>query len=686
MNSIQNLRSLTLQKNLHAKLKALKELLGDELEKNPHFAAIAKNASQKSLYHELAFFSVLAIGEGPNVFRDKECEDTLEKLAFVEKFYQAIDGLLGYHLKALELMDQKKPDHKKKIYKNPSGFDVREKNNTVKGWILKGISELEKVAFIYPIGGLGDRLNLKDHSGKPMPAATLCFNGKSLLEGLMRDLQAWEYLHYKLFNKQITVPVAFMTSNENDNEAHIRALCESHNWFCRPEKSFTLFSQISVPVITCDGKWSMKNQKEINLQPGGHGAVWHMALAKEVFRGFIEEKKEVLLIRQINNPICGIDDGLLAFLGCGLQENKTFGFVSCQRAEKAAEGVLVLVDNKRISNIEYTDFNRFGIVEGPQMWANTNILFANLKKILPVLDKNPLPGLILNMKSDVPFIDQEGNGCEVKGGRLESMMQNLSDDISASESFVLFNERQKTISVTKKSYEIGKSPLETPVGAFADLMENGKKLLEMCGFTLASNLIFNYLPALGPLYSVIKYKLKDGQVKEGSELKLEIAELKIEKLNLEGSLLIEAKNPLGMNVDGVLCYSSNAGKCRLCNVTIENFGIDRQAPNIFWKGDIYRKEKCHIILEGSAEFVAENITFKGDFEIVVPDGQRWIAYEKGDGSIGFKKQKIKKPTWRWDYQILGEELVLVEGSISQRLSLQDKLSRLQDRQRSLIPR
>lgn len=683
MIAIPTLQTLISKKSLKGKLQTLKTLLAQKVQVNPHLSALWHKSSEISLYHEIAFFSVLAIGQEAIVLRDQEVTHILDKLALVERFYQAIGGLIGYHLKALELMGQKKAEDEKKSYKNPHGFDVREKNQTVQRWVLKAIQDLEKTAFIYPIGGLGDRLNLKDSLGKPLPVATLIFNGRSLLEGLIRDLQALEYLHYKIYHKQITIPVAFMTSNENDNEAHIRTLCENQNWFFRPFESFTLFSQISVPVVAQNGNWSMRSEKEINLQPGGHGAIWHMALAKGVFSRFLEEKKSSLIIRQINNPICGLDDGILAFLGCALKEEKTFGFVSCQRAENAAEGVLVLIDNQRISNIEYTDFKRYGIQEGPDMWANTNILFADIAKVLPLLDQNPLPGLILNMKSDVPFIAEDGAYCEVKGGRLESMMQNLSDSVIADEAFVLFNERKKTISVTKRSYESGKSPFETPVGAFADLMENGKQLLMSCGFKVEGNPLFSYHPALGPLYSIIRQKLKGGQIDGKSELNLEIAEILIENLHLNGSLIVEAKDPLGGKKEGLLRYGPACGKCRLINVQIENDGIDKQAPNIIWKGTLSHLQKCQIILEGSGEFVAENITLRGNFEIVVPHNERWSAFEK-EGTIFFKKQKIKKPSWHWEYQILEEELVLFEGSTSQRLSLQEKLSQLQDRRKSLI--
>jgi hypothetical protein len=49
---------------------------------------------------------------------------------------------------------------------------------------------LPELGEIYPIGGAGDRLGLVDSdTGESLPAALLPYCGRSLLEGLMRDLQ-----------------------------------------------------------------------------------------------------------------------------------------------------------------------------------------------------------------------------------------------------------------------------------------------------------------------------------------------------------------------------------------------------------------------------------------------------------------------------------------------------------------
>ncbi len=296
----------------------------------------------------------------------------------------------------------------------------------------------------------------------------------------------------------------------------------------------------------------MLEEGVLNLHPGGHGALWHMAKEKGIFERLLKQKKTTLLIRQINNPIAGEDDGLISFVGVGKKHEKIFGFASCERVVNAAEGILVQIKKENsigISNIEYTDFEKIGFVDKPltkgisEYPANTNLLFVDLPKILPYLSSNPLPSLILNMKTLVPTFCVAGEKKEVKGGRLESMMQSIADSISDPphkplSTFVTYNERRKTISTTKRTFVPGKSLLETPEGAFYDLQLNHYELLKKCGFKLpvfsteedylarGPSPLFIYHPALGPFYSIIAQKLKGGELTEALSCKWKLQRLK----------------------------------------------------------------------------------------------------------------------------------------------------------------
>ncbi len=641
---------------------------------------------ERDLSAKIAFLSLMAIDQ-EEIFISHATEkcskeklrELFETLVAIDHFYATIGGIVGYHATVLKLMrEEKEEEEGERVLSHPPVFNMISQNEEVRRAIIEGLRVLPEIGEIYPLGGLGSRLNLKNRQGDLLPAVCLPFAGKTLLEGLLRDVQAREFLYYRLFGKQVTIPVAMMTSNEKGNAIRVRTICEKKKWFHRPKESFFLFSQISVPVITKEGRWSMRAPLELNLQPGGHGALWRTAMEKGLFLWFEKQERHRFLIRQINNPLGGIDAGLLSLIGWGVQKKGTLGFISCERLMEAAEGALVLIKErgvKRISNIEYTEFQHLfkdkqKAIPYP---ANTNILYMDFRKIAPTLKKNPLPGLLVNMKNRVIHLDEE-----VEGGRLESMMQNISDSLVVGENkelptFVTFNERKKTISVAKKSYEEGKSLLETPEGAFYDLLACGHELLtNHCGVVSppfssqkeylkgAPSLYFLYHPALGPLYEMITQKIRGGKIASTSELQLEIADLLVENLQLQGSLLIEAENPLGHMVGGIVRYSQKTGKCVLKNVTVKNEGVDWSQSSPLWKNKLKRRERVKIQLRGNSEFYAENITFVGEHTIIVPDGERWIAYQKPSITghsvqVEFVKERA---SWRWNYQLKGDQIVL----------------------------
>jgi UTP---glucose-1-phosphate uridylyltransferase len=660
-----------------------------------HLLSHAADLSMK-----IALFSILAIKQDEILFAypslplpKEKIRLLLTQLVAIDRFYESIGGIVGYHVHVLKFLSKKQEDSScnQKTFSRAVGIDLTSGSKEVQQAIWDGIRALDEIAEIYPIGGLGSRLNLMSKNFETLPVACLPFCGRTLLEGLIRDVQAREFLFYRLFKRQVTIPIGMMTSYEKNNMTRVRMVCKKRKWFGRPQQSFKLFSQLSVPVVTQEGKWSMRAPLEINLQPGGHGALWKAAEERGVFFWLQAQEKNTLIIRQINNPIAGIDFGLLALVGTGKKEKKAFGFASCERLVNAAEGVLVHVKDENgstcLSNIEYTDFKKYGIEDhavkgGYSLYpANTNILYADLKHILPVLKKNPLPGLMLNMKNKEPYLCPTGAFHEVLGGRLESMMQNISDALISGPqqplpTFLTYNERKRTISVTKKSFEMGKPLLETPEGAFYDLMHNAYELLSgHCGVHLepfctqdeylkmGPSILFLYHPALGPLYTLIAQKIRKGRFASWSEMQLEIADVFFENLNLDGSLLVHAKNVLGHDSQGIIRYSHHTGKCYLKDVQVINKGIHRKLNQVYWKNQIKRQQALRIILQGHSEFYAEGIIFKGGQTIVVPHGERWIASQSADGSIQYH---VEKAGWKWEYQEEGENIKFFRGRISRR--------------------
>jgi UTP---glucose-1-phosphate uridylyltransferase len=424
-----------------------------------------------------------------------------EALVHVEDFYDSIGGLAGYQLQCVRLLAaQQQQEQQQQTISNaslpststsgsinelladdmdveflvPRGLNLASVEDCpeVARATLAGIEGLPHLAEIYPLGGAGDRLGLScEETGDCLPTAVLQYCGRSLLETLIRDLQAREYVHFKLHGVQHTTPVAVMTSAAKGNHWRVADLFDKVHWYGRGRDAFRLFQQPLVPVLdTIDAKWLLPAPLEPMMKPGGHGVIWKLMLDTGVFDWLRESERTAAIVRQISNPMAGQDRTLLALAGEGLLGQRAFGFASCERVVGAAEGMNVLLRERvtetrshhrmsdssngarngnqtysyRVTNVEYTDFERFGIEDKPSeiggsyslFPANTNVLFIGLQKVEAAVRSGVaarsaeavLPGMILNTKKETSYVDVcTGTERRVHAARLECTMQNLAD-------------------------------------------------------------------------------------------------------------------------------------------------------------------------------------------------------------------------------------------------------------------
>ncbi|OGN66492.1 MAG: hypothetical protein A2888_00325, partial [Chlamydiae bacterium RIFCSPLOWO2_01_FULL_28_7] len=531
----------------------------------------------------------------------------------IENFYSPLGGILGYHNKFLSLLKERVPS--KFNFYPPKSFDIKIYDESLLNIAVKN---LDKLALICPMGGAGDRLNLIcKTTQKPLPAAKLKFSGKTLVELLIDDIRSLEYLFYKKFNKELIIPIIIMTSDEKNNFEHIYSIFKENNFFERGKESFLFIKQLSVPLITPDGNWAITEPFKVATKPSGHGVIWKLMIDNDAFDFLKKLGKTKGLVRQINNPIANTDNTLLSFIGLGFKHDKKFGFLSCERDTKYKEGLNILKEKKdkvfnyNFSNVEYTEFEKQHIsnnLDNLNFPANTNTLFVDLSEIYKTTYLNPFPEFIINLKTDVYEYSKDKKATKIKAGRLESMMQNISDFIIDSKdqkitdeeqlqlkTYIALQNRDKTISTTKKSFHIGGDVYETPEKCFFDLLKNGYDLLKnYCNSKLIKlssldnyilngpSFIFIYNPILGPLYSTISKKIVSCKFKGNFELNLNISEVLLENIFLNGSLIIDSK----ITHDKKFLKP----KCILKDVKIDNKGIDRNKKNIYWKNKIYRHE------------------------------------------------------------------------------------------------
>ncbi|KAJ6836989.1 UTP--glucose-1-phosphate uridylyltransferase 3, chloroplastic [Iris pallida] len=424
----------------------------------------------------------------------EELRNLLKTLGQMEKFYDCIGGIIGYQILVLEHLSPLEAEanwsHLHESVEQflklhvPHGHNLVENTEYASQAAMWGIEGLPELGEIYPLGGAGDRLGLVDSkTGDCLPAAMLPYCGRTLLEGLIRDLQAREYLHFKLYGKQSITPVAIMTSSVKNNHKHVTALCERLSWFGRGQQNFRLFEQPLVPVVAAeDGQWLITRPLSPLCKPGGHGAIWKLAYDKGIFQWFNSLGRKGATVRQVSNVVAATDLTLLALAGIGLHNQKKLGFASCQRNLGATEGINVLVEKQKLDGqwaygltcIEYTEFDKFGIRDAPiglgslqaEFPANTNVLYVDLRsaeKAGSSQDATCLPGIVLNLKKTISYVDYLGIQHSVYGGRLECTMQNIADNFlntftsrcnkdieSELDTFIVFNERKRVTSSAKR--------------------------------------------------------------------------------------------------------------------------------------------------------------------------------------------------------------------------------------------
>jgi hypothetical protein len=596
----------------------------------------------------------------------------LDVLVSTERFYSPIGGLLGYYLQVLYLLSESK-EEKRPTYASPPIYDMRQKTGEVWKYSYEGVKRLKEVAAIFTVGGAGDRLKFTDpQTGLALPVASLVFGGKPLLEWLFRDVEALEYLHYRAFREQVSLPVLLMASHEKKNVQEVERLGSFYNWFGKAPDHISMIVQSLVPAVTLDGQWVVVGPAQLMAKPGGHGVIWKLALDAKAFEWLEKVHVSSLFVRQINNPLAGLDHTVISLVGMGITEDKSFGFAACPPRPGFAEGMNVLSVNEHneagITNIEYTKFEAERATN-PQLFeggcpANTNILFAKLRSVAEALQRTPIPGMMVNAKVEAEVMEGEKT-VRRPVARLESMMQAIADSMMVPwrgeqknlSTFLALYDREKAISVTKKALAPGQNVYETPECCLYDWYRAGRRLLsEVCFCTLPEelsleqfieqgpNLSFFFHPALGPFWEVIGQKVSSGRLFSGAELELEIAELYLRNFSIRGSFRLLCDVVSGpVDRQGVRHLGPEVGRARLENISIENDGLESGPISAFVTRTVPRKSSCTIRLMGSSELVAKDVIIRGDFSLIIPDGMRVTLRQADDGGVEITKEPLPEP-------------------------------------------
>lgn len=655
------------------------------LQKYPELLSWYKDAP---LPEKLVLMKLIALNQFTPLFSQFETvpnkiekvKELTHSLVRVDSFYRNIGGLIGYQDTILRLFLAKDTPLDATKFLLPPYIDIRQKNEEVWKLAYEGVKNLPQTAQILVLGGAGDRLNLIDSkTNEPLPVACLIFDGKTLFEGLMRDIEAQEYFYYRAFGKQISLPVVIMTSFTKNNNQHIVAMGKKNNWYGHNVHAIQIITQDQVPMVSLDGQWVTTAPFTLDMKPGGHGVIWKLAQESGSFQWLRSHGATSFIVRQVNNPLVGLDMNIASLLGYGTSHHKAFGFISIPSRPGLSEGLNILSikpDNTAaISNIEYTQFTELKTTR-PDLFkegacpANTNTLYANIAAIEDAVRKNPFPGTIVNAKATPEALKNAST--KKIAARLECSMQNIADTFSSPftensrkdpnslTTFLLLQEREKLMSVAKKAFCPPQSVTETPESCYYDWLQACRRMLkDHCGFTLPKEqtleeylkdgpaFTFSFNPAIGPFWNVIGQKIHGGTLFPHADLTLDLAEISCSHLTLDGSLSIKALSPIGSQEEAGTIFSDKVGRAFLENVTIKNEGFVSRTATEALNKSTKPKEQCEIILEGFSEIVAKDVTITGPLYLFVPNGQRAILSATPSGEPDITFELISTPSWTY---------------------------------------
>ncbi len=572
------------------------------------------------------------------IFQSDNRKLIFSQLKDVEDFYSEAGGIKGYQNLVLKQLDgcEKKEDS----ISCPISHNIACKNSQVEKWVDLGIESMPLFCEIYVVGGAADRLGFfHPDSNEPLPAASYQFLGKPLLQHLIEDLEAREYLYFKKYGVRLFTPICLMTSDETNNYQRIRTLLEDKKYFGRPKETFIFVRQPMVPVLDQEGNWLLNAQGQLILKPSGHGALWTACIKQQVFKTLKKRGCRYALIRQINNPIIGIDYNLPAFMGAGIDTQKDFGFFVTKRVKGNSEGAIVYKKNLRdgcvyklVTNVEYCQLQNDSISEDYP--ANTNLLFVNLESIIEAAKKLPYPGALLNFKGTKQSKPQ---------ARLELTMQNIceafldeNDDLEAEHKsvFLVMQERSKAISTIKKFRNDLLEQNETPLKAYYEIfLAYHHFFKEVCQFDLPlisenfekfiGNPSYHFLlhKGLGPSFEQLSKKLKSWKIYKDSWIDLQIVNGFFEKISIFGAFKIQAEKAYD--------FSSQPSFCMMQNIQIENQGFEKDLWNPFFPIEASFKECFSVTLGKNSAFIAKDVIFKGHEMIAVPDGKALVITNFG---------------------------------------------------------
>ncbi len=641
---------------------------------------------------------VIDVGQGEAVFADWERgpEKSKEKQALLNQI-RRLDTFIPIeeyaqrvkHLTAVAEGRIAPPVNKS--LNSPMITDVTDPANIaeVKKAALLALSKLDEITFAAVVGGSAERLHYTDAQGKPLPQATFPFlpiSRDNVFKLHADEILALANLYYLTQNggaHPINLPYFMMTSGVTDTK--IMENFADNAFFGLGQTNVAREEQPLVPVVSADGRWLRKGEYELNTKPHGHGDFWTLYFNSAAQAELELDMRNFTLVVQGNNPF--VFAHTLEFAGLGMMSNASFGFGVCPREAEAPEGSIVTVEDESgqfsTRNIEYPVMQAFGLSDtaDPKTGysafpGNLNFIFGQNAALRALIAQNRFPGEIINLqKPQTSLADKK----KVKGGRGESQLQGLGQVVTADQP-----EQIPTIVMNAPRgsdpaghFEVFKNqpgkPRDTVATCRQYYSDRAARRLILAGVkvdhTLAetsgdqtvptTDSVIELTPAFANRSDILRSKVSDGSIAQGSTLYLSGFHTQVHNLKLDGDLAIIVENEIGdlrvakASQAAIRPNPDRAGKYKIDNLTIINEGKTKLLDEHgIWQGDFEENEACHIVIQGNGELeVMPGTVITGNFNLTVHDGEKVTLSPGQDGGVSVRRENIEQPTWKYGIKV-----------------------------------
>ncbi|MCX5727010.1 MAG: UTP--glucose-1-phosphate uridylyltransferase [Candidatus Saganbacteria bacterium] len=644
---------------------------------------------------KILILKVINVGQGSYVFENWKSGDTIEQkrkllkqLAELEDFY----GIENFQITAQKLVKIAKGSPE--IKENPMPprvIDVSSNNPSIKSVLreaqIAGLQNLQSCFIGIVAGGLGKRFGFNDPEGKPFPKGEFRFSPikqKNLFRILAENILSLQNIYYLTYDKNVDIPMIFMTSPANDEAT--KENFKKELYYGLGEDQLKTFQQVMVPLVDDNANWMMKSPYEIQDGPHGHGD-WLYGLQKS---GLAYE------LLQDNRPHgFGInieDSGIFIYslehIGMGITSSRPFGFLTVPRKAGFAEGAIVNVKAEgqtKIINIEYTNLKASGISDeadpstGYSHYpANVAGYYEHLKKLLPLIEKERFPGEVLNLsKKNKAF--REGREIDIVGDRPEAQRQGIAEAIHGTAEHELphvLGYERRFFMPAKEQYEpktfffmadkTAESARQQYINMFAEWLTGaGIKIpsreyvaVDKKGnkenIALFDSVIIELTPCFANRHEILTQKIKGGEIKEGSTLYLSGFHSKMEDLSLNGTLIIDVENETGASRGNRIIPNAQAtGKYRIQGLTVINKGFAKKIDgNGVWHGELEEKESCRIVIKGNGELeIKPGVVIYGQTDIIVNGGESVTIEHDYNNEKGYREIRKQNKDASWWYKL-----------------------------------